>query len=244
MLEIYKKPDVSRSWSQTAYEKIYAGEGIRQTDSFYLWLLKLMRIEAGQRLLDISCGEGSLVRLAKERGVTAYGADMSETALLTAVHEARTQQFAVGDAQDLPFADASFDYVANIGSLEHYLDPVKGILEIRRVLSPHGLACILLPNVYSIVDNVWYAYRFGRTFQDVQPIQRYAARYDWQDLLEANGLHVDKTVKYEREWPTQAGDWQVYLHHPKSLVKLLLTPLIPLNLASCFVYLCRRRDRA
>jgi hypothetical protein len=49
-----------------------------------------------------------------------------------------------------------------------------------------------------------------------------------------------RTVKYQREWPTRWADVGYYLRRPKALVRLLLTPLVPLNLASCFVYLCGR----
>ncbi len=242
MIEIRKQPQVSDAWSKSAYEDIYAGPGIRQTDSFYAWLLKLIRPKPGRRMLDVSCGEGRLAQLAAQMGVVAYGVDLSEAALRIANAESTERRFVLGDAQRLPFADASFDYITNIGSLEHYLDPGQGAREITRLLTPGGLACILLPNTYSLLDNLWYAFRFGRTLEDNQPIQRYASRYEWQDLLEANGLRVERTIKYEREFPTRLADVGFYLRHPKPLIRLLLTPLVPLNLAACLVYLCRRRD--
>jgi SAM-dependent methyltransferase len=240
MIEIRKQAEATTDWSKGEYELIYAGHGIRQTDSFYAWLLRLMRPGPGARLLDISCGEGSLGRLASAAGVHAYGLDLSEVALRVAARDEPRQRLVLGDAQQLPFARDAFDYVANIGSLEHYVAPDQGAREIARVLRPGGLACVLLPNIYSLLDNIWYAYRFGRTFEDYQPIQRYAARYDWQRLLEANGLHVERTVKYQREWPQTWTDVRHYLRRPKALVRLILTPLVPLNLASCFVYLCRK----
>ena len=47
--------------------------------------------------------------------------------------------FHVGDAQDLPFRDASFDAVVNFGIIHHLEDWGKGIGEIVRVLVPNGL---------------------------------------------------------------------------------------------------------
>jgi SAM-dependent methyltransferase len=240
MIEIRKQSHPTKSWSRAEYDAIYAGPGIRQTDSFYKWLLGLMQLTPGQRLLDVSCGEGTLVQFAARMGLTAIGLDLSVVAVRVAAGETGQPRFLVGDAQQLPFADGSFDHVSNIGSLEHYLDPGQGVLEMARVLRPGGRSCVLLPNIYSLLDNVWYAFRFGRTVQDNQPIQRYAARYEWQDLLEANGLRVERTVKYEREWPTSWADVGYYLRRPKALARLLVTPILPLNLASCFVYLCRK----
>lgn len=241
MIEIRKQPEVSDRWSKGEYDRIYAGAGIRQTDSFYAWLVRLIQPQPGGRLLDVSCGEGSLGRLAAKQGVQAIGLDLSEAALRVAAREDASQWFLAGDAQRLPFGSEVFDYVANIGSLEHYLDPELGAREMARVVRPAGRVCVLLPNIFSLLDNIWYAYRFGRTFEDHQPIQRYAARYDWQALLERGGLHVERTVKYQREWPTRWADVAYYLRRPKALVRLLLTPVVPLNLASCFVFLCRRQ---
>ena len=143
--------------------------------------------------------------------------------------------------QSLPFANHTFDYVTCIGSLEHFLDMRASIQEMSRVLKPQGTACILLPNTYSILGNVYKAFKTGISTIDPQPLQRYAARGEWAMLLEEEGLNVLKTVKYEREWPDSLEDALWYSRHLRALIKLALTPLIPLNLASCFVYLCKPR---
>jgi SAM-dependent methyltransferase len=203
-----------------------------------LWLLDLLAPEQGRHLLDISCGTGRLAFFARQRGLYAQGIDLSEIA----IRSARTLDVAVvvGNGERLPYPDAGFDYVTHIGSLEHYLHPVLGVAEIARVLKPSGQACILLPNTFSLLGNVWTAWHTGRPFDDGQPIQRYASRYEWQDILEASGLRVFRTVKYERELPRTSSDVGWYLRHPRALARLVLTPLIPLNLSCCFVYLCCR----
>jgi hypothetical protein len=95
----------------------------------------------------------------------------------------------------------------------------------------------LLPNTFGLLGNVWTALRTGRTFDGGQPIQRYAAHREWQDLLEAGGLTITRTVKYERVWPRSLADVRWYLKHPKDLIRLLLSPFVPLNWANYFVYL-------
>lgn len=226
---------------QRAYDRIYSGPGIRHLDSFYRWILCLLQPMRGRRLLDIACGVGVLPRIALEMGVKAYGCDLSEQAIRSGAK--LTAGLLVANGEQLPYADGSFDYVTSIGSLEHYEDPAAGIREIVRVLAPSGLACVLLPNTFSLLGNVLFAWHTGRTADDGQPIQRYAARYEWQDLLEANGLTVVHTVKYECELPTSWADMVWYLRHPKALARLLLTPLLPLNLANSFVFLCRSGRR-
>ena len=241
MLEIFKEEQPAPGWSKEAYEAIYRGVGIRQLDSFYQWILRLLRPKPGRRLLDIACGEASLPRLAALAGLEAHGVDMSEAAIRIAAREAPAA-LAVADGERLPYADASFDYVTSIGSLEHYLHPPQGVREMARVLTPDGLALVLVPNTFSLLSNVWAAFRTGWPVDDGQPIQRYATRRQWEALLEEGGLVVERTVKYERERPTSLADLRWYLSQPKALIRLLLTLFIPLNLASCFVYLCRRAE--
>ncbi len=239
MLEIRR---VSEQASvQRAYDNIYRGSGIRQLNSFYRWILRLLQPKPGMRLLDVACGMGVLPRLAADMGLEAYGLDLSEYALRSGSWSSLARLL-VANGERVPCADSIFDYVTSIGSLEHYEDPATGVREIARVLAPSGLACILLPNTFSLLGNVLFAWHTGRTADDGQPIQRYAARYEWQDLLEANGLAVVRTVKYERELPTSLGDVIWYLRHPKAVAHLILMPLLPINLANSFVFLCRLRQ--
>lgn len=238
-LEIRHKEDVSTEWTKRVYEDIYGSKAIRHIDSFYAWILKALSIQPGACLLDISCGVGSLVGLAARAGTRAYGVDFSETAIRIACKKVAQGYFVVADGERLPYPDNCFDYVTSIGSLEHYLHPEKGVREIARVLKPEGRCCILLPNTFSLLGNIWVAFRTGKTFDDGQPIQRYAARFEWQDLLETNGLKVIKTLKYERAWPRSLEDLKWYLSHPKDIARLFLGPFVPLNLANYFVFICK-----
>lgn len=228
--------------SKEAYERIYSKAEIRHLDSFYQWLLDLLNPLPGRRLLDISCGTGSLPRLAARAGLIAHGVDFSEIALRAARRKAPEICWVVADGERLPYPDAYFDYITSIGSLEHYMCPEAGVREIVRVLKPDGRACILLPNTFGLMGNVWTALRTGRTFDDGQPIQRYAARFEWQELLEEGGLKVVRTLKYEQAWPRNFADTLWYLRHFKAIVRLCLGYLVPLNLANYFVYLCEKID--
>jgi SAM-dependent methyltransferase len=221
-----------------AYEEIYGDQGIRHSDSFYDWIFDLLKPEPGRLFLDIACGQGRLPQLAARYGLEAHGLDLSVRAIEVGLRS--EVDLLVADGQRLPYPAGRFHYLTNIGSLEHYVDPVAGAQEMARVLAPGGLACILLPNAFSLLGNVLYALHEGRTADDGQPIQRYAARFEWQDLLQSAGLRVIRTHKYECERPRSWADLARYLRRPKALARLLLTPFIPLNLANSFVYICQK----
>lgn len=234
-------PDINtEDDSRSSYNGIYDQEvTIAQTESFYRWIFSLLPIKPNDHHLDLSCGQGQIVDLCNKFGAKSIGLDLSQSAVTTGGRQG-VSGLMVGNSQILPFADNSFDVVSNIGSLEHYFDMDAAVSEMTRVLKPGGHAVVLLPNSFSILHTMLVAKNTGRTSVDNQPLQRYMARYEWQDLLEQDGLEIIDTHKYEQETPVTADDWKLYLRKPKKLLRLALKPFVPLNLALCFVYICRK----
>jgi SAM-dependent methyltransferase len=228
--------------SRLGYDNLYERTSLSQIQSFYLWIIKQVELPTHGKFLDVACGAGELVRLAGLRGFQAFGLDISEVVARAATQNVQSHGWiGVSHGESIPFANGYFDCVTNIGSLEHFQDPAQGAQEMARVLSPLGRAYILVPNTFSLLSNVWNAFRKGITSIDHQPIQRYGARMDWVNLLEANGLHVIKTIKFERVWPQKPSDWGFYFRHPKQMVRLFASPFIPLNLSYAFIFVCRKR---
>lgn len=228
--------------SHQGYNALYEQTSLSQIESFYLWLMKKLRLPTQGRLLDVACGAGEVVRLAGQHGLQAVGLDLSEVVVRSAAQRVKPYaSIGVSRGENIPFASESFDFVTNIGSLEHFYNPAKGVREMVRVLKPGGKAFILVPNTFSLLTNVWHAMRTGETSVDDQPLQRYGARADWVYLLESNGMKVTQTIKYERPWPYRVSDWDYYLHRPKELMRLLVAPFVPLNLAFCFLFICEKK---
>jgi len=226
---------------RSAYNAIYRSAPLVQCDYFYKWLLDVLKLQTSKRLLDISCGVGMLLKFAGDAGLQAYGIDISDAAVKEAKRRAPLAKVVVGNGEALPYPDGSFDYVTNIGSLEHYEHPTKGVQEIARVLRADGKACILLPNSYGLLWNIAHVWRTGDICDDGQPIQRYATRKEWQRLLEDNGLAVRQVVPYDRALPRTQRDWLWYLRRPRKLLtSLLVIPFIPTNLASTFLFICKK----
>jgi ubiquinone/menaquinone biosynthesis C-methylase UbiE len=93
----------------------------------------------GCRVLDVGCGPGTVARqLAQEFDVVAVGVDPSPKMIEAARGEAGIHgKFHVARAEELPFADESFDAVV-MRMVIHHLDRSSAFREIRRVLRPSG----------------------------------------------------------------------------------------------------------
>ncbi|MEM9775016.1 MAG: class I SAM-dependent methyltransferase [Chloroflexota bacterium] len=238
--EIRLNNNASLNDSQDSYDEIYSVDDISQTESFYIWISKIIKLEKGERFLDVSCGRAQIVDRLSVGDNFASGIDLSHVALKSRKVQNNLIPLCTANSQDLPFVSSSFDVVSNIGSIEHYQDMDQAIREMARILKPSGRAIILVPNSFSLLHNVLSAYNSGRTVVDNQPIQRYAARAEWEDLLSENGLKVVEVDRYEIEFPLTRQDWVSYLKHPKKLVRLIVRPFVPLNLSFCFVFTCQK----
>ncbi|VVQ16111.1 class I SAM-dependent methyltransferase [Pseudomonas fluorescens] len=91
------------------------------------------------KVLDLGCGEGRLVRALTERGLDAYGLDISQVAINRA-NSYMPGRFFCGSALELPFDDQEFDTVVSTDCLEHIHpdDVPRAIAEIRRVCKKHA----------------------------------------------------------------------------------------------------------
>ncbi|MCI0439952.1 MAG: class I SAM-dependent methyltransferase [Chloroflexi bacterium] len=144
-------------------------------------LLDLSRIR-GKKLLEIAPGIGLDTVVYAKHGADVTAVDISPMALDLARknldHNGVDAKLEIGDAENLRFADNSFDFVVARGILMFTPDDQKVVEEIRRVLEPGGEAQILLHKRFS-----WYVMlgKLSRTnlvqAEKEPPINRlYAAR--------------------------------------------------------------------
>lgn len=103
----------------------------------------------GQRILDVGCGSGGLVRFMTREGARVTGLDNSENQLTraNAAVSAGDEDYVSGVGQDLPFEDGTFDAVVFFNSLHHVPTSVQAaaLREALRILKPAGEVYILEP---------------------------------------------------------------------------------------------------
>ena len=90
----------------------------RYMESSAVEFLDRLGVKAAASLLDVACGSGQLGLIAARRGIRVTGIDIATNSILAARGRAASEgldaRFDEGDAEDLPYADASFDVVASI----------------------------------------------------------------------------------------------------------------------------------
>ena len=104
-------------------------------------VVKAAHLQAGQRVLDVACGTGVLARAALDAvgsSGTVVGLDINEGMLEVARSKTPNIDWHKGQAEQLPFTEASFDAVISQFGLMFFEDKVTALSEMARVLKPQG----------------------------------------------------------------------------------------------------------
>ena len=125
-------------WTDRAVADRYVAQFTDAADQAMVGMVEAVSPKDGQEVLDLCCGHGAMTSALCERGCNVTGLDFSAAMLAHAKHRAPKAQFRQGDAQDLPFDDASFDVVMSNCGIMHLPDQPRALAEARRVLRPSG----------------------------------------------------------------------------------------------------------
>ncbi len=134
---------------------------------------------------------------ASRQGARAYGIDISAPTVVKAQaafdsgpEAQHPLNAAVADVRDLPFAEAQFDAIYSMGTIEHFDETERAVAEIARVLKPGGRAIVGVPNrhdpflrpaVAALLQAFgWYGYGFEKSY----------SRRALRRMLENAGLEV------------------------------------------------------
>lgn len=149
-MEASQKGQVTRS-AADVYEEFFVPA------LFQEWAARVSDAAAigpDQKVLDVACGTGVLAREADKRvhpGGGVIGLDRNEGMLDTAGRTSPGIEWRQGQAESLPFPDASFDAVVSQFGLMFFEDRVGSLREMWRVLRPGGRLAVA---VWDSLENV------------------------------------------------------------------------------------------
>lgn len=167
---------------------------------------------AGKRVLEIGCGMGSaIINLKKSGAETVTAIDLTEKAAGFA--KANLTHFGIEadvrqmDAEQIDFADGSFEFLYSWGVIHHSQNTDKILDHIARVLAPGGRGMIMVYNRNSLRYYLKGLYQLlfrglifkGETLASAQKyftdgyFHTHYSPHEFESILKAKGLHPEKT---------------------------------------------------
>jgi SAM-dependent methyltransferase len=218
-----------REWFDGVYET--RGLGYLRPPEAYPIFLQLLRTRPGERLLDVACGPGLLLRAARDRSLHATGVDLSRVAVGMVPRVAPGATALQANAEDLPFEDATFDFVTCIGSLERFLDRRSALREMKRVARPGARFCLMVRNARTFgwrVATQWPGRVNRRGHQDAGTLE------EWTTLFAECGFAVRTVVPDQWFWQK----WRNRLFRPGAgEPERIVGPIVPLRFANEFIFI-------
>ena len=201
-----KKEQVKAYFSRTAAN--YVTSISHRTGSDLQRLIEWGEFAKGQKALDIATGGGhtalAVAPLVEEIIVTDLTPMMLEEARAFLVAQGvENAEFLVADAEQLPFADDSFERVTCRIAPHHFTNVAQAVKEVARVLKPEGVflvidSCASEENEFDTFVNKiekWRDPSHGRSYRISE----------WQDFFRHAGLRVEGQESFRRAH--QYDDW-------------------------------------
>ncbi len=152
-------------------------------------------VEAGQSVLDVGCGPGSLTGVLVDRlGAGSVSAlDPSPPFVAECATRHPGVDVRSGRAEAIPFEDASFDSVLAQLVLHFVTDPARAAAELRRVVRPGGIAAACVWDFAQGMEMLRHFWDAALTVDSDAPDEAQAMRFgragELVELLEAAGFH-------------------------------------------------------
>lgn len=169
---------------------------------------EICELKSGMKILDVSSGRGTqAIYYAKTFGVEVIGLDIDKNMIETATEKAKQNgvkksvQFVLGDSQQLPFDENTFDVVINECAVGIPDNSQKVLDEMLRVVKPHGAVAIhesTWINKLSANEKNEISERYGTT-----PLEY----NEWMDMLKKAG--ASNIVSEFEEWSKPEMFWKI-----------------------------------
>jgi len=159
---------IDRNFSEEELRKLYSADFFAGGADYFdererlfmasKYLDEVGKFKKNDKLLEIGCAAGFLLKLARERGFDPHGVEISEYAAKFAREKLGLDVKNV-TLEGAKFESKSFDVVIMVNVLEHLCDPLGTLQEINRILKDDGIALITVPNLNNA--GLRFSYSFG-----------------------------------------------------------------------------------
>lgn len=111
-----------------------------------------------KKILDVGCASGYMANQISKLFPKAkiYGIDVYDKAVRYGKKKYPKIKFKVADAHKLPFTNNSFDLIVSYETIEHVVNPLKTLKELKRVLSENGIAVVAMDSGNFMFRIIWW----------------------------------------------------------------------------------------
>lgn len=154
----------------------------------------------GGRLLDVGCGTGFILNLARDLFAELHGVDVTPAMLAKVDTSSGNITLHNRPAESLPFAADSFDAATSYAFLHHLEDYVAALREVHRVLRPGGMLYVdLEPNreFWRLMSELELSQQAGERFSDIVEREIKAVLHTDEQVSRDFGIDEDTFNKAE-----------------------------------------------
>ncbi len=225
-----------KDWFNDTY-KSRGTSYLRPKEAYYIFM-ELMGAKSGGKILDVACGLGQMLKVAKDYDMDLYGVDISDVAIGMAKEALPNAHLSVENAESLPFEDNTFDFITCLGSLERMLDLDKVLSEQVRVAKPGARFCYMVRNSERMS---WKIVKQGLGIINKKGHQGAKSMEAWTEIFNQQGLKVDRV--HQDQWPKKR--WSRWLSLNDRITKVdykeIMKPVSNMEQAYEFIFILSKK---
>lgn len=200
---VYVNPSPTKQEIGKFYPKAYflgpanAKSGIDKYQ--YEKMKKIKKFKKAGKILDVGCGAGYFLAVAKKNGWQTYGVEVSKIAADYAEKKFGIKVF-TGELLQANYPDEYFDVVTLWHVLAHLPNPSETLAEINRILKKDGLLVLTVPNISGFQAKIFKEFWFHL---DVPRHLYFFELGTLKQILRKNGFKVLKANHFSGELEAQ-----------------------------------------
>lgn len=157
-------------------KKVYFRDRLRLVEKF---------CDRGGRVLDVGCGRGIFLELARDAGFEPFGVELAAADAEAARRRVGVDVVAA-DFEEIDTSNRDFDVITLFHVIEHFKSPSRAMAKVCSLLKPGGLIVIETPRIdtvwFRLLGRRWREFMFGHLF--------FFSRGTLADLLERHGFTI------------------------------------------------------
>lgn len=198
---IADRAEIIWSWDSPAGKK----RARRRSELF----VERARLGPGREALELGCGTGLFLDQVAESGASLHGIDLSQDLLAQArprLAKRANVRLLCGNAEQMPFPDASFDAVYG-SSVLHHLNLVGALREVHRVLRPDGRLVFAEPNIFNPQVALMFHLGLTKRYFGVSPDEMAFSRFHALSALRDAGFSWARVDPFDFLHPATPAEW-------------------------------------